>query len=349
MAQIKPHEADAWLARRQPGSPVVLIYGPDRGLVSERARRFAEKTDIPLDDPFSVVRLDAGDLERDPGRLIDEANTMPMFAGRRLLWVRNAQGQKALAEALKRICTAVPPDTLILVEAGDLKKGAALRSVAEASPTAMAIPCYADEGRSIDAIIDETLAKAGLSIGPDARALLRRGLGGDRLATRGELEKLVLYKAGAGLIDVEDIRALSGDVSALSADDVIDAVLAGDLAGFDRQFARLAEIPSSLYGMLSGIQRQLQSLHAMRGAMRKSGLTAAAVVAAARPPVFFSRRRLVEQALERWDTAGIERLLSRIYDAILQKRRSPAIASGLAHWTLLAIAVEAARTRGNKG
>jgi DNA polymerase-3 subunit delta len=347
MAQIKAHEADGWLARRQPGSPVVLIYGPDRGLVSERARRFAEKADIPLDDPFSVVRLDAGELERDPGRLVDEANTMPMFAGRRLLWVRNAQGQKALAEALKRICSAVPPDTLILVEAGDLKKGAPLRSVAEASPAAMAIPCYADEGRSIDAVVDEVLAKAGLSIGPDARALLRRSLGGDRLATRGELEKLVLYKAGAGTVEVEDVKALSGDVSALSADDVVDAVLAGDLAGFDRQFARLAETPSSLYGMLSGIQRQLQSLHAMRGAMQQSGLTAASTIAA-RPPVFFSRRRLVEQALERWDAAGIERLLSRIYDAILQTRRSPAIATGLAHRTLLAITLEAARARGNR-
>ena len=345
MAQIKSHEADAWLGRPQPAFPIVVLYGPDRGLVSERAQRFASLTGVALDDPFSVVRLDAGDLERDPGRLVDEANTMPMFAGRRLLWVKNAQGQKALADALKRLGASMPPDTLILVEAGDLKKGAPLRAAAETTGSAMAVPCYADEGRSIDALIDEVLGKAGISIDPEARALLRRGLGGDRLATRGELDKLVLYKGGSGAIGIEDVKALSGDVSGLSSDDVVDSVLQGDLAAFDRQFARLAETPSSLYGLLSGIQRQLQSLHAMRGLMQKSGTNASSVVAAARPPVFFARKRLVEQALERWDTTSLERLLARVYDTILQTRRSPAIAVGLTHRTMLGIALEAARAQ----
>ncbi|MBX3569580.1 MAG: DNA polymerase III subunit delta [Rhizobiaceae bacterium] len=349
MAQIKAHEADGWLARRQAGSPVVLVYGPDRGLVSERARRFAEKADVALDDPFSVVRLDAAEIERDPGRLLDEANTMPMFAGRRLLWLKNAQGQKALADALKQICQAMPPDTLILIEAGDLKKGAPLRTVVEASPAAMAIPCYADDGRSIDSVIDDVVGRSGLSIGADARALLRRSLGGDRLATRAELDKLVLYKAGAASIDVEDIRALSGDVSGLSADDVVDAALAGDLASFDRQFARLAENPSSLYSVLSGMQRQLQALHAMRGVIQQSGTTPASIVAAARPPVFFARRRLVEQCLGRWDTAALEIMLARVYDAILTTRRNPAISAALAHRALLAITVDAARSRRTTG
>lgn len=346
MAQLKAHEVDGWLARRQSGTPIVLVYGPDRGLVSERARRLAEKAEVPLDDPFSVVRLDAAELERDPGRLVDEANTVPMFAGRRLLWVRNALGQKALAEAVKLLGAAMPPDTLLVIEAGDLKKGSPLRSAVEASPAGMAVPCYADDGRAIEAVIDDVLRKAGLAIDPDARALLRRGLGGDRLATRGELEKLTLYKAGSGSVTVDDIKALSGDVSGLSADDVIDAALQGDLPAFDRFFARMGENSGTLFTVLSGMQRQLQALHAMRAALDRGG-SASSIVAAARPPVFFTRRRVVEQALERWDLASLERWLERIYDAILQTRRTPAVAFGIAHRTLLSMAVDA-RSRSAK-
>ena len=38
-----------------------------------------------------------------------------------------------------------PRDAVIVIEAGDLKKGVGLRAVVEAAASAMALPCYADE------------------------------------------------------------------------------------------------------------------------------------------------------------------------------------------------------------
>ena len=102
MAQKKAHEVDGWLARPDAAIKIVLLYGPDRGLVSERAKLFAGKTGLPPDDPFSVVRLDASEVEQQPGRLIDEARTVPMFSDRRLVWVRNAGTGKALSEDVAR-------------------------------------------------------------------------------------------------------------------------------------------------------------------------------------------------------------------------------------------------------
>jgi DNA polymerase-3 subunit delta len=340
MAQLKAHEVDAWLARPRQETPVVLIYGPDRGLVSERARRFAQNTGIALDDPFSVVRLDAAELDKDPGRLLDEANTIPMFAGRRLLWVRNAQGQKTFAEDVKALCASPLADAVLLIEAGDLKKGTGLRAAVESAAAGIALPCYADDARSVDAVIDDELRKAGLSIDPEARALLRRNLGGDRMASRGEVAKLALYALGTGSISVEDVRALTGDVSSISVDEAVDAVLEGNLQAFDAAFARQAVGSSQAYAVLSSLQRQLQALQLMRVAMERNGTNAASAVAAAKPAVFFSRRRLVEQALGRWTSRGLARILSRLHDTVLQTRRRPDLAVALAHGTLLQIAVE---------
>ncbi|TIX18960.1 MAG: DNA polymerase III subunit delta, partial [Mesorhizobium sp.] len=56
MAQKKAYEVDGWLARPDQRISIVLLYGPDRGLVAERAKAFAGKTSLSLDDPFSVVR-----------------------------------------------------------------------------------------------------------------------------------------------------------------------------------------------------------------------------------------------------------------------------------------------------
>ncbi|TIT16601.1 MAG: DNA polymerase III subunit delta, partial [Mesorhizobium sp.] len=38
MAQKKGYEVDSWLARPDAAMSIVLLYGPDRGLVAERAR-----------------------------------------------------------------------------------------------------------------------------------------------------------------------------------------------------------------------------------------------------------------------------------------------------------------------
>ncbi|TIW38893.1 MAG: DNA polymerase III subunit delta, partial [Mesorhizobium sp.] len=172
MAQKKGYEVDSWLARPDPAMSIVLLYGPDRGLVAERARAFAGKTGLPLDDPFSVVRLDGAEVDRDQGRLLDEARTVPMFSDRRLLWVRNASGQKALADDVKALTSEPARDAIILIEAGDLKKGTGLRAIVEAAGNAIALPCYADEARDIDIVIDDELRKAGMSMTLEARQAL---------------------------------------------------------------------------------------------------------------------------------------------------------------------------------
>jgi DNA polymerase-3 subunit delta len=341
MAQKKAFEVDGWLKRPDKQMVIVLLYGPDRGLVSERARAFATATGLPLDDPFSVIRLDAAEIDKEPGRLLDEANTVPMFSDRRLLWLRNAGAQKNLADEVKALVSAPPRDAVILIEAGDLKKGAGLRGTVEASSVAMALPCYADETRDVDAVIEDELSKAGMTISEDARQALRRNLGGDRLATRGEIAKLVLYAHGTREIALADVEAMTGDVSGLSVDDAIDGMLEGRVDAFDAVFTRHSLNGSQAYLVLAAAMRQLQAIQLMRAGM--NGRNAAAVVAAARPPVFFSRRKTIERAVERWSVDAVQRALARLQAAVLATRRRPDLAVAIARQALLGIAVESAR------
>ena len=61
MVALRGKEIDAFLARPDPGRPIILLYGPDAGLVRERADALlASAVDDP-NDPFSLVRLD-GDV-----------------------------------------------------------------------------------------------------------------------------------------------------------------------------------------------------------------------------------------------------------------------------------------------
>lgn len=344
MAQKKAFEVDSWLARPDQAISIVLLYGPDRGLVAERARTFAARTGLALDDPFTVVRLDAGEIDREEGRLLDEARTVSMFSERRLLWIRNAGAQKRLADGVKLLTAEPPRDAIILIEAGELKKGVGLRSAVEEAKTGMALPCYGDEDRDIDGVIDGELSKAGMTMTAEARQALRANLGGDRLASRGEIEKLLLFAHGSREITLQDVDALSGNVSGQTLDDAVDAVLEGRVERFDAIFTRYCQDGSGqAFQALAAAMRQFQTIQAMRGAVESGRHNAAGAVAAQRPPVFFARRKLIEKTVERWNGAALTRALARLQAAVLQTRRRPDLSTALARQALLGIAIESAR------
>src|ERR671931_931697 len=112
MVALRGKEIDSYLARPDPGRPIILLYGPDAGLVRERADALiASAIDNP-DDPFSLVKLDGDELAAEPSRLVDEAMTVPLFGGRRAIRVRAgsrnfASGVDTLAETAIKDCRIV--------------------------------------------------------------------------------------------------------------------------------------------------------------------------------------------------------------------------------------------------
>lgn len=342
MAQKKAHEVDGWLARPDWTTAIVLIYGPDRGLVSERAAAFVKGAGLPPDDPFSVVKLAADDVDKDGGRLIDEMRTIPMFSDRRLVWLRTTSPAKAVVDAVRVLTEEPPKDAILLIEASDLKKGAPLRSLVEGASGAMALPCYADEARSLDAIIDATVSAAGMTITLDARQALKRNLGGDRLASRSEIDKLVLYAQGEPQITADHIEALAGDASGPSLDAVIDAVLLGKIDEFDAAFSKVTAI-NQLVPLLTSALRQFQALDILRDQVENGGKTAAAAIASARPPVFFARKDTMEKAVSRWSAQLIRRALDRLQSVVLQSRERAGLSIPLVRQALLGLAYEGAR------
>ena len=150
MTAVKAGEIEGLIRRGpDPRIPVLLVYGPDTGLVTERARKLAEDFVTDPADPFALVRIDGDALASDPGRLCDEAGTMGLFGGRRSIWVR--PGTRNYAPAVEAVLGAAIADARIVVEAGDLAKNNPLRVLCERSPRALAIPCYADDERTLAA------------------------------------------------------------------------------------------------------------------------------------------------------------------------------------------------------
>ena len=343
MAQKKAGEVDGFLSRPDFSFPVILLYGPDPGLVAERSEKIAELSGVDRSDPFAAVTLAADELEKDIGRLYDEARTISLFGGRRLVRVRGAGAGKSLADAVADLSAEPLRDAVLIVEAGDLKKSVALRATVERSRYAMALPCYQDEGRAIDRMIDEELAEAGLTIDRHARDELRSRLGANRLASRGEVKKLCLYALGAGRIADDDVRAIVGDVSADTVEETVDAAASGEVKRLPHLIDRLTSAGTATFQLHQNLLRFFQQLQAMRELVERHGETVGRVVERRRP--HFRRKPALEAALAAWPLDEIGGVLARIEEDILRSRQESSLALTITRQTLLDVAVEAARLR----
>ena len=344
MAQVKNHEVDSYLKQPNTSHRLYLLYGPDSGLVSERANFLAKASGADLNDPFSTIVLDADDAAADPQRVSDEAHTVSIFGGSRLVRIKGST-QKNLANAIQPVLDQPPVDALIIIEAGDLKKSSPLRLRIEKASSAIALPCYQDQIRTLQTVIDQELAASGLTMEPLARKALVDLLGDNRMASRGEVQKLCMYVGDRGQINLDDVNQIVSDASSLALDTVVDAASIGDIATMEHTYKRLIARGTVVFQVVNATQRHFQSLHLMRSQMESGNQPASALVNSMRPPVNFQRKDKVVQAVNLWNQASLERILSRLEILSLETRIQSSLAVALTSTALLAIAIEARQAR----
>ncbi|HEX3674574.1 MAG TPA: DNA polymerase III subunit delta [Rhizomicrobium sp.] len=295
---VKSHEADRFVAKPPPKIVAALIYGPDQGLVRERAEAMALGVVPDLNDAFQVSELDDAALSADPARLADEAAALSMMGGRRVVRVRNAGN--GLAKLFEQFLDDPKGDALTVVEAGDLAKSAALRKLFEEADNAAAIACYPDSARDLPDLLRNALKAEGFTIGPEALDDAVARLGSDRGVTRREIEKLALYAHGQKSVSIEDVRATMGDESEIRAEEVCDAAGEGDVKRLDFTLARLWAADQSPVMVVRAAMSHFQRLLAAKSAVeRKESLDTA--MRKMWPPVHFSRVNAFKAQVARWN------------------------------------------------
>ena len=343
MAKIPPARIDAFLRRPDPKVRAALLYGPDAGQVRERADELARAVVDDLTDPFRTAILGAAELEADPARLVDEAAAIAFGGGRRVVRVPDAGNGVAVAEAVRLLLETQPGDGLVILEAGPLAPRSSLRKLFEATDGAAALPCYGDEGGDLASLIRDSLRADGLRIGGEALAYLVENLGGDRLVTRRELEKLALLAAdGDGEVRLTDAVASVGDSAALDLDQLAFAAGGGDHEGLDRALARLAAEGANPVTMVRAAARHLERLLLVSDRLA-AGEAVEGAMGTLRPKVFFKVANSFKAQLRHWPRDRLAAALDYLLEVELKCKSTGQPAQLICSRALMALARNAAR------
>ncbi|OKL44604.1 DNA polymerase III subunit delta [Pseudovibrio exalbescens] len=341
MVALKAQEVDRFVAKPPESVSLVLVYGPDTGLVSERAATLIKHAGGDDPDPFSQIKLDGSDISSDPNRLVDEALTISMFGGRRTIWVKDGSS-KNIVPAVETLLRNPDQPSFVVIEAGDLKKTAPLRKKIEGDKLAVALPCFPDTAKDVDRLIDEETKAAGLMISREARMALHALLGADRRASRGELQKLCLYAMEDQRIESHHVEEIIGDASAFAMDELIDAAALGQLKTLDQGLERFEAGGMDAGVIASQALRHFQQLHFCKLETQKRR-SADDVVGSLRPPVFWKRKSKMVRQVEIWPVEQLERALIRLNETVKTARLNAVLGPSILSHALLMIGQYASR------
>ena len=158
--------------------------------------------------------------------LADEAASLPLTGGRRVVRVRESDGCGGRARSPRS--SRRPRRRWWCWRRRDCATRSRLRTLVEAAPDGAAIACYPEEGRALADTIRAVLTRgrcrhrcrrAGLAVGPTGR--------GPGIDHEQEAEKLALYAGPGGRVDLDAAMACVGDLAGLSLDDALFAATAG--------------------------------------------------------------------------------------------------------------------------
>ncbi len=331
MVAYKAAQTPGILARPDTGTTSFLLYGPEAGLVLDRAASLARLLSQRNKPNAEIVRLDERDLADDPDRLTVEVQTISMFAGYKVVWVRiGAQFDVDLMiELIKG-----GHEAFLIVEASNLRPADKLRKLFESADGAAALPCYGDTARDVVPLIEAEVARRSASITPEAKSMIIALIGSDTALARSEIAKLVLFAGEGAQIDTRHVEAIIADNGDLALDHLAQATADKAADRALRQLDRLGAAGTSAQAGLAALVRHFERLHRVIVEI-DAGTPSAHALAGVRPPLSFKQRDALTRHARAWRRGRIQRVIAKLQATIAETRRRPQLERQLTEQLIL--------------
>lgn len=331
MVAFKAAQTAAVLTSPPAELEAVLLYGPEPGLVSDRAETLARAM---AGEAGEIIRLDDADLATDPGKLAVEARTASLFGGRNVVRIKAGPRLEGagLADLLGEELAC-----FLIVEAGNLRPSAKLRQTFERATRGAALPCYAEPARDIARLIDQALADGGATMSAGVRSHLVAELAADPGLARQEIGKLLLYAGGDSAITMEHVTAILGDTGQAALEALAEATANRRTAVALKQLDRLLAAGTSAQAAIGALARHFEQLHRVAAAI-EAGASAAAAIKALRPPLHFKQQDALAAQVKRWPRRALARAIEALRDSTQASRLKPELERAIAERAILRLA-----------
>lgn len=218
--------------------PILLLHGEEGYLVDQAARQVVAAV-VPTEGrDFNLTIVHGRDLRGND--LIDQARTLPVFADRRLVVIRNVN--EASADQLEIFSAYLDdpvPETFLLITAASIdKRRKFFQKITQVGEIIEFRRLYENQ---LPQFIRDRAREAGRTFTGPALKLFCRRVGNNLAEVMGELDKLTSYVGDREFFEEDDVAAVVSDTRVESVFALTDALGAGELDVALRLLGRLLD------------------------------------------------------------------------------------------------------------
>ena len=326
------------------GSPynAVIFYGTDEGEIQkgfQEVKRFLNVTP----DNFNISSISDDDLKKNSLVLTDEANTVSLIGGQRILLVEDASNltKQSLVDFLDKQKT----NALLIIKSGNLSKSSALRVEAEQNPFVLAFACYPPTESDLQKTISSFLMTAKKSVSQDVLKYLTQKLSSNAGVIEQELNKLLIFIADKKIITIEDVDQIITDSGDTSFDAFCIAIAGGKTAKVEHDMGVFLKQNESLASLIMALVNYFTVLGKLTEVKRSLSEQELILSKNLRPNQFKLKEPLITQA-QFWSPSAILTVLNKLHTLEKQTRTTGMPAECLFSQTCLGISEFAKKLRG---
>lgn len=302
--RARPHELDSLLKRQL--APIYLLTGDEPLQMGEAADRIRRQARSQGYDSREIIEADA---RFDWDRLAAEANSLSLFADKRIIDLRlpsgkpGREGGKALTEYAER----PPEDTLLLLTLPKLDRAqSSSKWFKSLDKIGVIVQIWPIEGERLPPWIEQRMRAVGLTPAPDVLRMLAERIEGNLLAAAQEIDKLLLLH-GPGIITPEQLTEAVSDSARYDVFGLVDSALSGKVSRTLRMLNGLRAEGTAPAIILWALTREIRLLCSLAGEVERGRSPQQAI--AGRREIWDKRKPLVSRGLQRIKAADWRRLL----------------------------------------
>ncbi len=306
--EIKPEQLLRHL-ERGPLRPIYLVWGEEplqRMEAADRIRLHAHRQGYT-----ERTVLDATETGFRWPALNREAASQSLFGTRKLIELRLGErgpGREG-GPALARYAAAAPEHIVLLISAEHLDAGSRKTRWYQAlGKTGITIPAWPVKAHALPEWLLKRARAQGLRLEMEAARMIAGRTEGNLLATRQELDRLVLL--GRQTIEAEQILGEVADNTRFNVFDLIEAALRSDLNRVSRMLFGLQQEGIEPYAVFGALTWELQRIYAL---LRNSPATGVDAALLARHGIRGARQGAVKSFLRRCDLPCCYQLLAETW------------------------------------
>jgi DNA polymerase III subunit delta len=217
---MTPREFSTHLAKGD-FKPVYCLFGEESYLVDKETRRLIEAVVDPAFKDFNLSVYYATEAKGD--EICEAALSLPMFAARRVVWIKRAESLSAAAsEMLLDYLQNPSPSTCLVFQAGKLDQRKKL--FLELKKQAVLVEGKKLYENQVPEFIVAEVKDRGKRISRDALELLAYLVGTNLQEVVAQVDKAILYVGERQEISADDVKAIVSDTKVDSIFEFTDAI-----------------------------------------------------------------------------------------------------------------------------